>query len=185
MDDRGFWTTPEEVATHEFDERLCDALIVLFTKKETIVDIGCGKGQYVKALLDAGFDARGFDGNPMTPELTKYIINHRCEVRDFSKEQKIGMYDIVLSLEVGEHIPSHFESQFIQNLCTSSRQWIVLSWAVPGQGGVGHFNERSNMYIISELESRGFKLKPEPSLYLRDHSTLPWFKHTIMVFRYE
>ena len=180
MNDRGIWTTPEEVATHEFDLPLCNAIIRMFDTIASAVDIGCGKGQYVKAMLNRGFDCKGFDGNPMTPELT----NSYCEVRDFSQPQEIGVYDLVLSLEVGEHIPKAYEDVFIRNLCMSSREWIVLSWAIPGQGGVGHFNEQSNMYIINEMEFRGFKLKPRPSLLLRQSSTLPWFKNTLMVFRY-
>jgi hypothetical protein len=181
MNDRGIWTTPEEVATHEFDLQLCDAIFELWSGVASVADVGCGKGDYVKTLLSKGLRCQGWDGNPMTPEISGGI----CRVMDFSKPANIGLHDLVMSLEVGEHIPKKFESQFITNLTEASVRWIILSWAIPGQGGVGHFNEQSNMYIINEMENRGFKIQPSLSLTLRQRSTLPWFKNTLMVFRYE
>jgi hypothetical protein len=181
MNDRGIWTTPEEVATHEFDLPLCNKILELWSNVASVADVGCGKGDYVKTLISKGLRCQGWDGNPMTSEISNGI----CRVKDFSQEQDIGFHDLVLSLEVGEHIPKQFEGQFITNLTKVSIKWIILSWAIPGQGGVGHCNEQSNMYIISEMETRKFRICPSLSLNLRASSTLPWFKNTLMVFKHE
>jgi SAM-dependent methyltransferase len=176
--ERGYWTSKTETDTHEFDKSLCDAIIYHFGFVESIADIGCGNGKYIQAFLDKGIDCSGFDGNPQTPELTGQI----CKVMDFSSPADIGRFDLVLSLEVGEHIPVEYEQVFIDNLVKASREYIILSWAIEGQLGIGHVNCRDNLYIIRELQKRGFDFNRGASELLREKSTLPWFKNTLMVF---
>ena len=109
----------------------------------------------------------------------------RCDVMDFSQSVNIGKFDLVLSLEVGEHIPVEYEQTFIDNLCRHSQRSILISWAVEGQPGTGHVNCRNNDYIISEMKKRDFIFDEDISQYFRDNSYLPWFKNTLMYFEYE
>ena len=88
-----------------------------------------------------------------------------------------------MSLEVGEHLPKKFEDIFINNLHQNNKNGIVLSWAVKGQGGYGHFNEQNNDYIKSKICKLGYINDIESENQLRKHSSLWWFKNTIMVFR--
>lgn len=176
--ERGYWLDKEEIATHMHDEALCDAIIKTFSDVRTIIDIGCGDGYYTKRLTEHGFECIGFDGSPLTPEITNGI----CEVRDFSEQVNMGEFDLVLSLEVGEHIPDKYEQVFIDNLICASKGYICLSWGVEGQQGVGHVNCRNNDYVIKELFERGFIYSADKSQYLRDNSTLPWFKNTVLIF---
>lgn len=60
---------------------------------------------------------------------------------------------------------------------------IVLSWAIKGQGGYGHVNERSNEYIQNKIEEFDYSYLEDASLLLRSKSSLGWFKNTIMVFK--
>lgn len=176
--ERGYWMDKKETDTHEFDASLANAIGEVFPGC-SLVDIGCGNGKYVNKLSFMGFDVTGYDGSPLTPELT----GGKCKVCDFSYPVDIGQFDIVLSLEVGEHIPAEYEQVFIDNLVRSAKKFIILSWAVEGQPGVGHFNCRNNDYIAEQLQERGFRLMKWLTGYLRSASTLPWFKNTIMVFR--
>ena len=176
MNNRGCWTTREEADTHVFDAQLCEAIIATFPVS-TAVDIGCGKGDYVRALRDADIPCWGYDGSPLTKEFCEV-----CETMDFSVPQDIGEFDLVLSMEVGEHVPVEYEQVFIDNICRASREYVCLSWAIEGQGGTGHVNCRNNGYIINEMYRRGFDVDWEHTEYLREQSTLPWFKNTIMVF---
>lgn len=177
MDNRGSWTTEEEFATHVFDGELCNIIIATFPVS-TAVDIGCGRGDYVMALREAGIACWGFDGSPSTGELSGGV----CETMDFSEPRDIGQFDLVLCLEVGEHVPVGYEQTFIDNICKASREYVCLSWAVAGQGGTGHVNCRNNGYIINEMQKRGFEIDWEHTEYLRERSTLPWFKESLMVF---
>ena len=178
--ERGYWLSTDETDTHMFDQQLCDEIIRIFLSSEapTVADIGCGNGAYTKALNEAGFICKGWDGSPLTTELTGGV----CEVLDFSQPVDIGMHDIVLCLEVGEHIPVEYEQVFIDNVVKSSLKFIIMSWAIVGQSGYGHFNCRDNDYVISEMEMRGCRYLEETTDQLRLASTLPWFKRTIMVF---
>jgi len=93
------------------------------------------------------------------------------------------MFDVVLSLEVGEHIPAEFEQQFIDNICKHAKKHLAISWAIEGQGGSGHVNCKNNNYIISKVEDRGFKFNFNDSEKIRKAATnASWFGYTIMVF---
>lgn len=173
----GYWYNKDSVH-HVFDAPLCSAIISLYEGVETAVDIGCGDGSYVKTMNRQGMNCVGYDGNPNTNELTEGL----CQVLDFAEPVDIGTFELVISLEVGEHIPKEYEQIFLDNVANASRRYIVLSWALPGQPGWGHFNCQDNDYIINELKSRNFWYNVKDSLYLRKKSEMWWFSDTILVF---
>jgi len=171
--------TANEPVLHKFDEPLCQALINFLQEQTEIVDFGCGNADYTKRLLAEGKNVDAFDGNPNTPEMTGGV----AKILDLSQEFDLGKkYECVISLEVGEHIPKDKEQIYLDNLDRHSSQCIILSWALPGQGGDGHVNELPNEYIISEMEKRGYSHFEEASLHFREVANLWWFKKTIMVF---
>lgn len=178
----GYWQGLESKSQHVYDNSLGDSLTNFFKSEnvKSLVDFGCGMGDYVKTFQKNNINAIGFDGNPNTPELT----NNLCEVLDLSVPKKFDEpFDWVMSLEVGEHLPTQFEDIFIENLHNNNKYGIVLSWAVEGQGGDGHYNERNNDYIKSKICELGYINDIESENNLRKDSTLWWFKNTIMVFR--
>jgi hypothetical protein len=179
ISETGCWLSEDLVKSHHFDEGLAKAMAHELIGMGRGVDIGCGSGAYVKFLNDEyGIWVDGYDGSPLTEDVT----NGLCRQADFSEPQDVGKYDFVISLEVGEHIPAEYEKTFLNNLVMPTPDMIILSWAVEGQAGQGHVNCRSNKYIISEMEDRGYAYDKKASLKLRLASRLPWFKNTIMVF---
>ena len=178
----GYWEGLEASCQHVYDSNLGDSLTSFFKNEnvKSLVDFGCGMGNYVKTFQKNNINAIGFDGNPNTPELT----NNLCKVLDLSVPKTFDEpFDWVMSLEVGEHLPQKFEDIFIHNLHNNNKCGIVLSWAVKGQGGHGHFNEQNNDYIKSKICELGYSNDINSENELRRHSTLSWFKNTIMVFR--
>lgn len=175
----GFWLD-DTLENHHFDKDLCYGLSEFFKKEKTtdLYDFGCGHGLYVKTLGEK-MQVHGFDGNPNTSELTEGL----CAVLDLSQPQQLPTHDWVMSLEVGEHIPKEFEDNFINNLHIHNTKGIVLSWAIPGQGGHGHYNEQPNEYIKEKITSLGYTNDIEAETKLREASSHWWFKNTIMVFR--
>merc|ERR1739842_266376 len=91
-------------------------------------------------------------------------------------------WDWAMSIEVGEHIPAESEDIFIDNITKHACKGIILSWAVPGQGGQGHINEQYNGHVIEQLKKRGFRHDLSGQTDLRMMVVLPWFINTIMVF---
>lgn len=182
INNTGAWEGKDVESEHVYDQQLSDA-IVDFLKKESAlsaVDFGCGLGGYVKALNAAGIPTDGFDGNPYTPVLTEGY----GEVQDLSIPFELNVrYDWVISLEVGEHIPFKYETNFIENVVRHAKNGIILSWAVKGQPGYGHVNCRNNPYIKSKIESYGFVNDVKAENRLRNRAFYPWFRNTVMVFR--
>jgi cyclopropane fatty-acyl-phospholipid synthase-like methyltransferase len=178
----GYWEGLEANMHHIHDSSLGESLTKFFLteKVKSLVDFGCGMGNYVKTFQLNNINATGFDGNLSTPELT----NNLCNVLDLSIPKQFDEpFDWVMSLEVGEHLPQQFEDIFIHNLHNNNKYGIVLSWAIKGQIGYGHVNCQNNDYIKSKICDLGYINDIEIENKLREDSTLSWFKNTIMVFR--
>jgi cyclopropane fatty-acyl-phospholipid synthase-like methyltransferase len=182
INEKGFWENYEAHNYHDFDEPLANAMSEFLIQQNatSVVDLGCGMGTYVKTFLKNNINAKGFDGNPYTNALTNYL----CDTLDLSVPIVFPtQFDWVLSLEVGEHLPKEYEDIFINNLHVNNKHGIIVSWAVKGQGGIGHFNEQNNDYIKDKITSLGYISDIDTENKLRNVSTLPWFKNTIMVFK--
>ena len=177
----GCWLQRNE--PHAFDEHLCNTLAwyLLSENVKEVLDLGCGNGSYGRWFRQMGMYVLEIDGNPYVNVMTE----GRGICRDLSQRLDVlqGVYDCVMSLEVGEHIPREHEQTFLDNVCRYANQLIVLSWAVEGQIGLGHVNCRNNDYIVEQMKQRGYVLDALDSLKLREAATVPWFKDTLMVFR--
>lgn len=181
INELGYWETTDETG-HIHDRSLANALTqyLLDNGIKTVVDFGCGMGDYAKAFKAANLVVEAFDGNPNTETLTEGI----GRVLDLSKQFYLKKkFDAVLSLEVGEHIPAEFEDQFIDNITKHVKKTLIISWAIEGQGGSGHVNCRNNDYIIGQVTERGFKYNEKASNELRKAATnASWFSYTLLVF---
>lgn len=167
---------------HSYDKNLSIALLDFFKNEnaKTLADFGCGLGDYVRHFNSKNLNTKGFDGNPNTAQLTDNL----GEVLDLSIPKIFNeKFDWIMSLEVGEHLPKKFEDIFINNLHNNNKYGIVLSWAIKGQGGYGHYNEQNNDYIKEKIIKLGYTNDIKAENILREKSTLWWFKNTIMVFR--
>lgn len=174
---RGMWINDSEY--YHVDQKLANSLSDLL-KGYAVADFGCGNGFYTKHLKNNNIECDGFDGNPKTVEITNGV----CQILDLSKDINLNKkYDYILSLEVGEHIPSEFEETFINNIHKNNTEGVILSWAIEGQVGVGHVNCRNNDYIKNIFDNLGYVNDLEIESKLRNDSELPWFKNTIMVFK--
>ena len=176
----GVWIGEDAEEWHEFDAALSQSLGEFFVGQnaQTVIDFGCGMGEYVKVIQDMGIECDGIDGNPDTPAMTGGL----GKVVDFSKPVDLGRtYDWVLSLEVAEHLPPQFETIYIENLIRHSRVGIVLSWA--NQNGPGHFNMRSVDYVKKRMKEYGYVPDIAAEKHLRKNCDCYWFRYNLMVFR--
>lgn len=64
-------------------------------------------------------------------------------------------FDLVLSIEVAEHIDRERHEEVFDFLVARAGRWIVFSGARPGQGGHGHVAERPELEWRAEFETRG------------------------------
>jgi hypothetical protein len=174
----GAWNISEDV--YFLDESLADGIAEL-ARGSSVLELGSGTGKYVKYLRSTGKlrSIVGYDGVPNIHELSRGLVQHA----DFTKEGNLFPdADWVLSLEVGEHIPVAHEKTFLEYLTKQSRVGIIISWALPGQGGVGHVNLKTNEEVIGIMRSAGFRLLMHSSQKLRQAARLSWFKKTLFAF---
>ena len=164
----------------KIDLPLAEAINEMFDR-DFLVDLGCSTGKYCKFFDEKGWIVQGYEGNPY---ISDFKVFPYVQIMDLSVPQKTLPVDLVICLEVGEHVPYPRMKVFLDNVIGFTGEWLVLSWAVPGQGGTGHVNEMSNMDIINEVEKRGLKFDSEKSKKLRAAASFRWFKNTVMVFNY-
>jgi len=186
----GFCVSKEEIekgGNHMWCKPLGAAFIEIMQQK-TVLVLGAGQGHYENYWVsDFPVEKRplhtyscdgGYGINNATEDFA-----HPVQYCDLTKPLHFGMYDWVLCLEVGEHIPEKFEKKVIYNIIRSAKEGVILSWASGGQTGYHHVNNRNNDYIISAMEDYFFTYDEEESKRLRGLATQQWFRKTIMVFR--
>jgi len=94
----------------------------------------------------------------------------------------LPQYHWVLSTEVLEHIKADFETVVLDNIDRAASYGVVLSWAIPGQKGLHHVNNRPPEYVKSVMRKRGFQLDLPSSMKLRDATENAFLKRNLMVF---
>ena len=138
-------------------EVIVPKIIKLFNPK-SVIDVGCGIGQWLSVFIDNGVEnILGLDGEHVLP--TDLLIpkkNYR-EV-DFKKSNSMivdSKYDLVLCLEVAEHLPETFADSFISMLALCG-DTILFSAAIPGQTGENHYNEQWPTYWEDKFKKHGY-----------------------------
>jgi SAM-dependent methyltransferase len=118
---------------------LCDA-------PQTVIDVGCGVGTWLLALSEQGVtEFFGLDGDWVPREQLR-IPPERYIACDISAGPVLVAslprkhFDLVVSLEVAEHLPPDKAGQFVSLLCELG-EVVLFSAAIPGQGGIDHINE--------------------------------------------
>lgn len=169
-------------------------IIVKHTKPKSVLDVGCGSGTLLAALKEYNPDLHlvGLDGSPTSTTLTRQhglsvfevdiARNSYTEIEELCA--KLGLFDLVLCLEVAEHFPS-WHSKKLLKLLTSTAKVIVFSAAHPNQGGTFHVNEQPAEYWIAKFQYLGFRLAAIDNIVHADLQELeiaPWYKANIRVF---
>jgi hypothetical protein len=99
----------------------------------------------------------GLDGKWVNKELLlKYISEP--EFREVDLEQPIKLdktYDLVVSLEVAEHLSEKSADTFVQSLADAGKI-ILFSAAIPKQGGFNHVNEQWPEYWIKKFKTHDY-----------------------------
>ena len=95
----------------------------------------------------------------------------------------LPVYDWVMCLEVLEHVPKEYESTVLDNLARAAGTGIVLSWAIPGQGGHHHVNCQPPEHVRDVMKQRMFFIDEIWSQKLKNSSRLSWLKKNVMVFK--
>mmetsp|Transcript_1858 Transcript_1858/g.3135 ORF Transcript_1858/g.3135 Transcript_1858/m.3135 type:complete len:254 (-) Transcript_1858:35-796(-) len=165
-------------------DRIAETLGELFRAEGVISvsDFGAGVGQYGVYLKShiPGLIYQAYDGAGDIESYTNGFVKYS----DFTQPLDLPVTEWVLSLEVGEHIPSKYEGIFIRNLHRHNCKGIILSWGVLGQFGENHINLHSNTYVMNIFHSLGYLRDFELEAKLRNpEGNYKWFVKSAMAFR--
>lgn len=110
---------------------------------KTVLDAGCAMGYLVAALRDRGVEAYGVDISDYAISMVRDDIRPYCFVGSLTEKLPKGMperYDLVVTIEVLEHLYAEDGEKAIQNLCRLSD--TVLFSSTPDD-----FTERTHVNV--------------------------------------
>lgn len=182
IDKTGYWLKENSKSHHIHSENLSKWIINFLKdfKDHQIYDFGCGLGNYLNDLYNSGFkNLKGVEADPMKTDYEFEILK-----LNLSQPISLNKKGIVICLEVGEHIPKEYQENLLNNLKNNCDKYLILSWAIRGQGGYGHFNELNNDEILPLIENLGFKYLEDLSKEARlvPEDKCGYFRNTIMIF---
>ncbi len=137
-----------------------EAIVPIVTNLLTptsVLDVGCGHGTWLAEFERNGAtDILGVDGGHVDPAALD-IRADQFQPRDLSVPFDLGRrFDLVVSLEVAEHLPARAAAGFVATLVAHGPA-VLFSAAVPFQGGAGHVNEQWPSYWAGLFAEHGYE----------------------------
>lgn len=128
---------------------------------KSVLDLGCGLGYSSQYFNRQGLDVIAVDG--MIDNIHRSI--HPSILFDLTKNYVTTRVDLVHCQEVVEHI----EEKYIDNLLKSLTcgKFILMTNALPGQGGYHHVNEQPIEYWIDHLKKYNCEYMAEDTARIR------------------
>ena len=131
-------------------------LLIRLLRPRSVVDVGCGLGTWLSVFAENGVeDLLGIDGDYVNPQKLE-IPKDRFRAHDLSRSLRLERsFDLVVSLEVAEHLPEEHAATFVDSL-TGLGSAVLFSAAIPFQGGTNHVNEQWPEYWAALFSQKGY-----------------------------
>lgn len=131
-------------------------LVVELLHPKSVIDVGCGTGAWVEAFVREGIeDVWGADGE-WVDAAALLFPGDRFISADLTRPLTIGRtFDLVVSLEVAEHLPASAADAFVASLVNLGHV-VLFSAAIPSQGGTRHINEQWPDYWAGRFAQHGY-----------------------------
>jgi hypothetical protein len=156
-----------------------------FLVPKTVVDVGCGRGTWLKAFHEIGAKKLvGFDGawNTQSAMVEKSISFNACDLNKPISVNNSERFDLAISLEVAEHIEPSSALTFVTSL-TNLSDIVLFSAAFTGQGGKSHINERKH----TDWANQFISLNYEPfdifrQVFWADDRIPFWYRQNVFLY---
>lgn len=149
-------------------------------KPKSVIDIGCGEGWWANKFKELGCDVLGIDGSyvsssPLGSDFKPIDIDVEGSLSE------IPQADLVICLEVAEHLKSTRSESFISELCGLSPT-MLFSAAIPRQPGVDHINCQWPSYWAGLFSKHGFSVSGNiRDLFWDDERIEPWYRQNLLI----
>ena len=140
-------------------------------RPQSVLDLGCGQGEWLEV-----FDLPCMVG-------VDIAASDEFFQRDLAEPLDLGVtFDVVLCLEVGEHLPQEAADVLVSS-CARHSDDVVFSAAVPGQEGKGHVNCQPHSYWAEKFEAQGYECQDVIRPLIQSRQVSPWYRENIFLFR--
>lgn len=149
--------------------------IMELLQPHSVLDVGCGVGAWLDVFRQHGVaEIFGVDGSYVQPQTLE--IPATCfAAHDLTQPLHLGRrFDLVMSLEVAEHVPSTGAEAFVASLTAHSAA-VLFSAAIPFQGGTHHVNEQWPGYWITKFQQRGYTVVDGLRQQFWDNTEVEWW----------
>jgi glycosyltransferase involved in cell wall biosynthesis len=110
---------------HRFFNHVADTIVAELAP-ETVLDAGCGTGMLVAALRERGVDARGIDISEYALAQIPQKLQRFFSVASVTHDLD-GTYDLIVCIEVLEHVPAELAPVAVENLCRHTNNVLFSS----------------------------------------------------------
>jgi SAM-dependent methyltransferase len=153
---------------------------------ESVIDFGCGVGYWLRPFYEAGVTVRGVEASQaaINNAVIPAELIERYDLREPYEADR--QYELVLCLEVLEHIPEEY-TRVVSESIAAAGQTAIVSAAPPGQGGTYHVNEQPPEYWKARFQEAGMKFGRDSTNFIREEFELQelndYRRENLLVFR--
>jgi len=185
--------TPEEYNSEFFKlqhnesynsaKEILPLVIDLFDPK-SVLDVGCGSGAWLKAYAElrntknfTGIDGDYVKSESLIINKEHFLVKNLESAFDLQEQ-----FDLVISLEVAEHLNEKYAKTFIESLVKHS-DLILFSAAKPGQEGTMHLKVQYPEYWEGIFNSLGYICFDLLRDKIWDNENVSfWYKQNILIY---
>jgi SAM-dependent methyltransferase len=157
-------------------------LFLSYFKPQNVLDVGCGLGTWLNVFKENKCDVYGIDGDYVQK---KDLIIDQNEFKDYDLNLQFDLqrkFELVISLEVAEHILPENAKQFIDSVCIHG-DVILFSAAIPGQEGTLHYNEQYNEYWVDLFLQNDYECFDFLRHIIWNNNKISWwYRQNILIF---
>ena len=132
-------------------------VVMELTGARSVVDVGCGVGEWLTAFTAAGATrVLGVDGDYVR-QADLQIPTANFRAADLTQPLPVTeRFDLAVCLEVAEHLPAAAGDQVVASLAALAPV-VLFSAAIPRQGGQHHVNEQWPEYWQERFARQGLQ----------------------------